>query len=150
MAILVIATNGTEAKKIGMILAISVFPTSEDPNNVPIYPLLRYMMIHPVKASITAKVKGASPTLKIDLHREPNSPALIQICNLPDHKTIPIKKSRMMFVMKPPSIAVIAKLELPKFRIKGISPVPPSCNTVSNAMIRIYYVAYAISVNNSI
>lgn len=49
----------------------------------------------------------------------------------------------MIFVMKPPSIAIIAKLELPKFRIKGISPVPPSCNTVPNAMILIYCVAYA-------
>lgn len=45
--------------------------------------------------------------------------------------------------MKPPSIAIIAKLELPKFRIKGISPVPPSCNTVPNAMILIHCVAYA-------
>ena len=44
--------------------------------------------------------------------------------------------------MKPPSIAVIAKLELPKFRIKGIRPVPQSCNTVPNAMILIYCVAY--------
>ena len=45
--------------------------------------------------------------------------------------------------MKPPSMAIIEKLELPKFRIKGISPVPQSCNTVPNAMILIYCAAYA-------
>ena len=38
-------------------------------------------MITSEMLGVSASLKGASPTLKIDLHRESNTPAFIQICN---------------------------------------------------------------------